>query len=679
MAMRVDALPHGVSPWLAVLKRMAHCRLPRGVATTDVVAVDARGDTGRCAVMVVRWFETLVDPTVAPGGVAARPFGTVVPDHAPPKSLLGFYWHFARQARGLFGGLFVAGLVVALLDAAIPVFIGTLVALLESHGPDGLWAAAWPSLVGMALLLLVGRPVAIGVQNLITQQGIVPGVSSLIRWQAHWHVVRQGWAFFQEDFAGRIATRVMQAAPALRDSVVQSVNAVWYIIVYGSGAMLWLASSDWRLALPILLWFLAYSTLLYLLVPRLRDRSRAASEQRSLLTGRVVDSYTNILTVKLFARAADEDAFIRDGLLGLNHAFQRQVRLVTLNGVLLSSLNAVMMVATASISVWLWSRGEIGLGTVATALPMAWQIANISGWVAFNVTAIFENVGVVQESMNSIAVAPTAPDPEAAVALRVPAGRIEFKGVHFAYGRNADAPPEERRGVLRGFDLTIRPGERVGLVGHSGAGKTTAVNLLLRFFSPEAGRILIDGQDVAGVTQETLRGAVGMVTQDTALLHRSIADNIRYGRPEATMAEIEAAARQAQAHDFILALEDWRGRTGYDAHVGERGVKLSGGQRQRIAIARVLLKDAPILVLDEATSALDSEVEAAIQEQLAQLMAGKTVIAIAHRLSTIARMDRLVVLDHGRVVEEGTHEALLARGGVYAGLWARQSGGFASV
>ncbi|WP_431280657.1 ABC transporter ATP-binding protein [Humitalea sp. 24SJ18S-53] len=615
--------------------------------------------------MPLRWFEHFIDPVARPGVRAARAFGTPVPDGPPPHGLIGFYWHFARQARGLFAGLFVAGLAVAALDATIPIFIGLLISLLESHAPAALWAESWPVLVGMAAVLMIGRPMAITLQNLITQQGIVPGVTSLIRWQSHWHVVRQGWAFFQEDFAGRIATRVMQAGPALRESVVQAVNAVWYILVYGSGAMIWLGSSDLRLAAPFLVWFLLYATLLRFLVPRLRDRSRAASEQRSLLTGRVVDSYTNILTVKLFAKAEDEDAFVRDGLLGLNAAFGRQVRLVTLNGLLLSALNATLMVSVAAVAVWLWTRGEIGVGTVATALPMAWQIANISGWVAFNVTSIFENIGVVQESMHSIAVPPTAADPPGAAELVVDEGAIRFEHVQFAYGREV--------GVLRGFDLAIRPGERVGLVGRSGAGKTTAVNLMLRFFNPEAGRILIDGQDIAAVTQESLRGAIGMVTQDTALLHRSIRDNIRYGRPDASDAEIEAAARQAHAHDFIMGLADWRGRTGYDAHVGERGVKLSGGQRQRIAIARVLLKDAPILVLDEATSALDSEVEAAIQEQLAGLMAGKTVIAIAHRLSTIARMDRLIVLDHGHVAEQGTHAELLARGGVYAGLWARQS------
>ncbi|WP_332903270.1 ABC transporter ATP-binding protein [Falsiroseomonas bella] len=625
----------------------------------------------------IRLFERAMDPVAPPGSPAARLLGVPVPEAAPPRSLIGFYWHFARQARALFLALFAAGFVVALLDLAIPVFIGQVVGLLERYGPEGIWAQAGWTLAGMAALLLVARPLAILCQNLVTQQGIIPGVTSMIRWQSHWHVVRQGLPFFQEDFAGRIANRVMQSGPALRESVVQSVNAVWYILVYGTGAVLTLAATDARLALPILCWFVLYATLLRLIVPRMRDRARKASEARSALTGRVVDSYTNITTVKLFARAEQEDAHVREALERLNRDFGSQTRLVTLNGLLLSTLNAALLVSTGALAIWLWSRGEIPLAVVAAALPMAWQIANISGWVAMNVAGIFENIGVVQEAMGSIAVPPTAPDPPGAVPLAVTQGAIHFDHVRFGYGQ----PPEDvlhgRRGaVLDGFDLAIAPGERVGLVGHSGAGKTTAINLLLRFFAPEAGRILVDGQDIGGVTQESLRAAIGVVTQDTALLHRSIRDNIRYGRPDATEAEVEAAARGAEAHGFIAQLSDWRGRTGYDAHVGERGVKLSGGQRQRIAIARVLLKDAPILVLDEATSALDSEVEAAIQESLDRLMAGKTVIAIAHRLSTLQRMDRLVVLDHGRVAEQGTHAQLLALGGVYAKLWQRQSGGF---
>ncbi|NGM23360.1 ABC transporter ATP-binding protein [Roseomonas stagni] len=615
-----------------------------------------------------RLFETAIDPVTPPGSRAARWLGVKVPEEPPPRSLLGFYWYFARQARALFLLLFGAGLTVALLDLLIPVFVGRVVGLLEQHGPDRIWADAGWTLAGMAAVLLVCRPLAILSQNLVTQQAIIPAVTGMIRWQSHWQVIRQGWSFFQEDFAGRIANRVMQAGPALRESVVQSVNAVWYILVYGTGAVLVLASTDWRLAIPILVWFVLYATLLRLIVPRMRDRARKASEARSLLTGRVVDSYTNIVTVKLFARAAQEDAWVREAVQGLNERFAAQTRLVTLNGLLLSTLNASMLTATAGLAIWLWSRGDIPLAMVAAALPMAWQIANISGWVAFNVAGIFENIGTVQEAMGSIAVPPTAPDPPGARPLAVPQGAIRFEGVRFGYGREA--------GVLDGFDLEVKPGERVGLVGHSGAGKTTAINLLLRFFTPEAGRILVDGQDIGAVTQESLRGAIGVVTQDTALLHRSILENIRYGRPDATLAEVEEAARRAEAHDFIMDLADWRGRTGYDAHVGERGVKLSGGQRQRIAIARVLLKDAPILVLDEATSALDSEVEAAIQESLERLMAGKTVIAVAHRLSTLARMDRLVVLSQGRVAEAGTHAELLARDGVYAKLWKRQSGGF---
>jgi len=436
-----------------------------------------------------------------------------------------------------------------------------------------------------------------------------------------------------------------------------------------------LGRADLRLAWPMAFWFVGYIALLWHFVPRMRDRSRRMSEARAHLTGRIVDSYTNILTVKLFARARDEDAFVRESVDEHTAAFRRQLRLVTGFAITQAMLNAALVVGTGGIAVWLWLDGRIAVGTVAMALPMAWQITARAGWVAQNVTSIFESVGTVQDGMRSIAVPRLMADPPDAGELRVAKGGIRFERVRFDYGRARD-DDDPVPGVLHGLDLDIRPGERVGLVGQSGAGKSTLVNLLLRFYDLESGCILIDGQDVAAVSQESLRRQIAMVTQDTSLLHRTIRDNIRYGRPEASEAEIVAAARQAEAHEFILGLQDWNGRTGYDAHVGERGVKLSGGQRQRIAIARVILKDAPILVLDEATSALDSEVEAAIQEQLGALMRGRTVIAIAHRLSTIARMDRLVVLDHGRIVEQGTHTELLRLGGAYARLWERQSVGF---
>ena len=602
---------------------------------------------------VFRFFEGLLVPTA------------LSPEAPPPAGLMAFYWHYARQARGLVVALCLAGFMVAALDTTIPLFIGRLVGMVTSHAPGALLAEAWPSLLGMALVLLLARPAALLLQNLITNQAINPGLSNLVRWQSHWHVVRQSWTFFQNDFAGRLANRVMQTGPALRESVVAATNAVWYILVYGGGAVLLMSSSDKRLAIPVLLWFAGYAALLRFFVPRLRERSRRMSELRSTLTGRVVDSYTNILTVKLFARPQDEDNFVRAAVDDHTVAFRRQLRLITLFGLALVCLNAAMVVGTGGVAIWLWNDGRIAVGTVAMALPMTWQIANIAGWVAQNVTSIFENVGVVQDGMRSIAVPRLMPDRPDAAVLRVSAARVRFERVRFGYGT--------ARGVLHGIDLEIAPGERVGLVGRSGAGKSTLVNLLLRFYELEGGRILIDGQGIAQVTQESLRGQIAMVTQDTSLLHRSIRDNIRYGRPEASEAEVRAAAASAHALEFIEGLEDWQGRCGFDAHVGERGVKLSGGQRQRIALARVILKDAPILVLDEATSALDSEVEAAIQEQLDGLMRGRTVIAIAHRLSTIARMDRLVVLDHGRIAEEGGHAALLARGGTYARLWQHQS------
>jgi ATP-binding cassette subfamily B multidrug efflux pump len=603
------------------------------------------------------FFETRIRPTALPMG-------------APPPGLIAFYWHFVRQTRWLFAAMFVTGLTVALIDTLIPVFIGKLVTLMEAVDRAAAFRTATPMLIAMAATVLIGRPLTLLADSLVRNNAVVPGVTSLIRWQSHWHVVRQSWPFFQNDFAGRIANRVMQTSNALRESVVSSIRALWYIGIYGISALALMAVADWRLAVPTVLWFAGYAFFLRHFVPRMRDLAKTSSEVRSLVMGRVVDSYTNILTVKLFARARDEDAYVREAIDSHATAIAAHMRLITRFMGVLATMNALLLVSTAGIGMTLWAQGHVSAGVVATALPLAWQITNVAGWVSWEVTGIFENIGVVQEGMETIAVPHALTDRPDARDLDVPYGEIRIEHLTFTYGR-ADG-----RRVLDDLNLVVRPGERVGLVGRSGAGKSTLVNLLLRFHDLEQGSIRIDGQDIRFVTQESLRAAIGMVTQDTSLLHRSIAANIGYGRPGASAAEIESAARRAQAHEFILDLSDWKGRTGYEAHVGERGVKLSGGQRQRIAIARVVLKNAPILVLDEATSALDSEVELAIQDQLLGLMEGKTVIAIAHRLSTIARMDRLIVLEHGRIVEEGTHDELLRVGGHYALLWKHQSGGF---
>jgi ATP-binding cassette subfamily B multidrug efflux pump len=594
---------------------------------------------------------------------------TAVPAAAePPPGLIAFYWHYIRQTKGVFAALFASGFVVALLNVTVPVFVGELVTLVTTTPREDLIGRGWPMFAAMLALFLVVKPAAFVVQQLMINQAIAVNVANRIRWQNHWHVVRQSWGFFQNDFAGRIANRVMQTGPSIRETLVQLLTSVWFIAIYGTSALIVLAAADRWLAVPVAIWFVGYISTLALFVPRMRDRSMVTSQARSMLTGRIVDTYTNIVTVKLFARPRDEDAYVREAVDVHTQSFQHQVRLNTLFAISLSMLDAVLILGTGAAAITLWVTGQVAVGAVAMALPMAMQIVSASGSVAWQITGIYENIGVVQEGMLTIARPLTLTDRPDARAVAVTRGEVRFENVRFGYGRE--------NGLIDDLSLTVRPGEKIGLVGRSGAGKSTLVNLLLRFFDLEGGRILVDGQDIAGVTQDSLRAQISVVTQDTSLLHRSIRDNIRYGRPDATDDEVIAAAQLAHAHDFILGLEDQLGRRGYDAHVGERGVKLSGGQRQRIAIARVILKDAPILVLDEATSALDSEVESAIQQSLGTLMRGKTVIAIAHRLSTIAQMDRLIVLDEGRVVEQGTHTELLRADGHYAALWRHQSGGF---
>ena len=602
------------------------------------------------------WFERRIDP-FKPAPVAQ-----------PPGGLIAFYWHFVRQVWPVFAALLVTGGMVALLEVAMFRYVAKIIDLLKDTEPGRFFAEHGWSLLGMAGLVLLLRPLLGLVHDMIVRQTVVPSLTSLVRWQGHRYLVRQSLGFFQNDFAGRLATRVLQTGVSLRESVMELVGSVWFVVVYAVSAIILFAEADPWLAVPLAVWIALYVATLAIMVPRVRERARAASETRSALTGRIVDSYTNISTVKLFAHADREDAYVRRAVERNTDAIRAQLRMVTVMSGIISALNCALIGATVGLAVWLWTLGAVSQGAIALTAGLAIRLYNMSGWVMWVVTGIFENMGVVQEGMETLARPHTVVDRPAAPALQVARGEITFDHVRFHYGRPS--------GVIDELSLVVRPGERLGLVGRSGAGKSTLVNLLLRFHDLEGGRILIDGQDIARVSQESLRSAIGVVTQDTSLLHRSVRDNIRYGRPDADEGMIRDAAARAHADLFIPDLVDPRGRTGLDAHVGERGVKLSGGQRQRVAIARVLLKDAPILVLDEATSALDSEVEAAIQEDLDTLMEGKTVIAIAHRLSTIARMDRLVVLDRGRVVETGTHAELVAAGGIYASLWQRQSGGF---
>lgn len=596
-----------------------------------------------------------------------NPYPQATPS-APPEGLMAFCWHYSRDAAPWLIAMAVLTALISIGEVLLFGFLGSIVDWLASSDPEGFLAREWVRLAWMGGMVLIGLPLIVLIDSLIMHQTLLGNYPMVARWQMHRYLLRQSLNFFANEFAGRVATKVMQTSLAVRESVMALLDVFVYVAVYFLAMIGMVAAADWRLVLPLLFWLVVYSGLIGYFVPRLKRISADQADARSAMTGRVVDSYTNIATVKLFSHAGREEAYAQESMDMFLETVHRQMRLVTTFQTLIYFNNSLLVFAVSALSIWFWLTGIVSVGSIAVVIGLSLRINGMSQWIMWEVSRFFENIGVVQDGMGMMIKPHEVVDSPAAGDMVAAKGAISFEDVRFHYGKQS--------GVIENLSLDIKPGEKIGLVGRSGAGKTTIVNLLLRFYNLESGRVLIDGQDVAQVSQNSLRAQIGMVSQDTSLLHRSVRENIAYGRPEASEAEILDAARKANALEFIADLEDLEGRTGLDAHVGERGVKLSGGQRQRIAIARVFLKDAPILVLDEATSALDSEVEAAIQENLFALMENKTVIAIAHRLSTIAQMDRLVVLDAGEIVETGVHEDLIKSGGIYADLWSRQSGGF---
>ena len=590
---------------------------------------------------------------------------------APPRGFFAFVWHCTRGMRPWIAAMTLATAVIGAFEAILFGMLGQIVDWLAKVQPAQLWTDQRGHLLLLAGVLTASILV-IALQSMLKQQTLAGNFPMRLRWDFHRLMLSQSMAFYQDEFAGRIATKVMQTALAVRDTVNIVGDILVFVIIYFATMAVVVGSFDAWLLLPFFGWVALYVAAMRFFVPRLGRVAKEQADARSLMTGRITDAYTNIATVKLFSHTQREAGYVRTAMQEFMLTVQMQMRLVTGFEIVNHLLSMALIMSTAGIALWLWTRGQVGVGAVAAATAMALRLNGVSHWIMWEMASLFEHIGTVQDGITTIARPQTVVDRPDATPLRVSRGEIRFENVNFAYGRNGGAVPP----VIDRLSLHIRPGEKIGLVGRSGAGKSTIVNLLLRFYDLESGRVLIDGQDIAHVTQDSLRAQVGMVTQDTSLLHRSVRDNILYGRPDAGDVQMIAAAQRAEAHEFVQGLADPKGRVAYEAHVGERGVKLSGGQRQRIAIARVMLKDAPILLLDEATSALDSEVEAAIQASLYRLMEGKTVVAIAHRLSTIAAMDRLVVLDKGRIVEEGDHRSLLARGGIYARLWAHQSGGF---
>ena len=605
------------------------------------------------------WFENRINPFPP-----ERPV-------QPPATLFAFCWHYTRDIWPWLAVTSVLTALISILQVLIFSFLGNIVDWLTGANPETFLADEGWSLFWMAAIIVVGLPLTGLFHSLIMHQTIFGNFPMVIRWKAHRYMLGQSFGFYQDEFAGRVATKVMQAALGVRESVTKIVDIFIYVGVYFGGAVILVATLQAWLMVPFLVWLGTYILLMWHYLPKMRVISERQSDARSTMTGRVVDSYTNIMTVKLFAHAGREEGYAREAMDDFLKTVHPQMRLVTTLNVSLDIANALLLFSVAAIGIWGWTAGNATVGALAVAVGLVLRLEGMSYWVMWELAGLFENIGMAEDGMHTIARPQAVTDTDSTKTLVVERGEIEFDRIRFHYGKEG--------GVIDDLSLTVRPGEKVGLVGRSGAGKSTLMNVLLRLYDLEGGVIRVDGQDIAQVTQDSLRSRVGVVTQDTSLLHRSVRDNIAYGNPEATDAQVIEAARRANAHDYIMDLVDLEGRTGYDAHVGERGVKLSGGQRQRIAIARVFLKNAPILVLDEATSALDSEVEAAIQDNLNALMEGKTVIAIAHRLSTIANLDRLVVLDKGAIIEEGTHDELAAADGLYAQLWSRQSGGFIGV